>query len=330
MSLKSIFQQGMQERRRRKSLGKLGREVKEKEKTLEGLLTTLGRKAWESGQDISSFKELGKSLQETQKALDELEKQAEEMRSRQEKLEEKRTRENDHYEAERKGVEGKKRDLDKRIKEQNGQLEGGRNENLQARTRLAEIALERSPLMTQADAAASGEEKKAEAVRKLELLKQEEKALQAGINAREEAGKPIEMLVSSLREESDQVQKQLDDLRKKQKEVVGELDKQISELKSELTRNKDRLGEIKQQREVHYHGLGEKLAESGGDIPAPVEEKAAVDKVRGVITDFRAQISALEEQKDEDQVSAYKKMWVILIGGILLLAAIVVGSILLL
>lgn len=330
MSVKSIFQQGMQEHRRRKSLGKMGREVKEKEKTLEGLLTTLGRKAWESGQDISRFKELGKTLQETQKTLDELGTQAEDLRSRQEKLEEKKTKETERYETDRKGVEGKKRDLDKRVKDQNEQLEEGQGEIRKAQARLAAIALERSQLKAKSEDAAATEEEKADLARKLDLLTQEEKALQAGINARAEAAKPIEMLVSSLREESDQVQKQLDELRKKQKEVVDDLDKRITEVKNELSRNSTRLGEIKKKRESLYHDLGEKLADNGTDFPKLAEEKAAVDNVRRESTALAAEITALEARKDATQVSAYKKMWAILIGGLVLLAAIVVGLILLL
>ena len=58
MGLKTIFQEGMKERKRRKSLSKVNNEFKEKEKVHAAQLTALGQKAWEAKTDISAFADL--------------------------------------------------------------------------------------------------------------------------------------------------------------------------------------------------------------------------------------------------------------------------------
>ena len=329
MSLKIIFEQGMQERRRRRALVKQGRDLKDKQKALEENLVNLGHKAWESKTDISIFPELQSTLNEAQKALDALAAGGEELRKQQQKLEDKRKRETERLDTTRKGVEGKKRDLDKRIHEQNSQLEADRKETRRANERLTAIERERSQLETTGTDSAAGEEEKIDAVKKMDLFGQEERALRAGIDARLTAGKPIEILVSSLQEESDQMQKQLDDLREEQKEILGELDKKVTAVKNDLSDNKTRTQEMEGRRDSQYRSLGEKLADAWDDYPGLAEEKAAVDKVRGEQDTIQAEITGLEHQKDEGRVGAYKKMMAMIVGCILLLIALIVALVLL-
>ena len=72
MGLKSIFQEGMKERKRKKSLGKISNEFKEKEKVHSGHLTALGQKAWEAKTDISAFADVQAALGSAQQNLDDL------------------------------------------------------------------------------------------------------------------------------------------------------------------------------------------------------------------------------------------------------------------
>jgi len=329
MSLKSIFQQGMQERRRRRALGKHGRELKEKQKMMEKNLSELGRKAWESKSDISAFPDIKSFLDEAQTSLDELDSRKEELEKQLNELEEKKNRENQRLNGEIKGIEDKKNDLDKRIRNQNSQLETDQKETRQAQARLAAIALERSQSEAKGSDPAAGPEDKEDSVRKLDLLKQEERALQAGINAREEAGKPIEILVSSLREESEGLQKQLDEQRKERNTIVSGFDERIAAVKSNLSKNNSDRGEMIGKRDSQYRLLGEKLAADTMERPGLEKEKAAVIQIRDTQAAIQAEIDGLENEKDEKLVSAYKKMMAMIIGGVLLLAAVVVALVIL-
>ncbi len=330
MSVKTIFQEGMKERRRRKSLGKKSSEFKEKEKALAERLTALGEKAWEAKMDISAFADVRGALGEAQKTLDELKVQEEGIREQQRQAEEKKKQENDRLAAAQKEVEEKKRDLDKRLDEQKDILQAGQKEAQQSRERLAAIGRERSQLQGKSDMPEAGEAEKSEIARGLELLDKEEKALQAAISAREEAGKPVAALISSLQQESGQMKKRMDDLRQEQKQVISELDKKIAALKNDMAKNGEKAREADAMRKQNYRALGEKLAQAGTADPGLAAEMAAAAAARSEMEGVQAMIGGLERQKDEGQVNAYKKMLTILIGGIVLLAALAVALVLLL
>ncbi|HDP93959.1 MAG TPA: hypothetical protein ENN40_01200 [Candidatus Aminicenantes bacterium] len=330
MSLKTIFQQGMAERRRRKSLGKKGKQIKKQEKILNERFTALGKKAWESKSDISSFADAKTALEEAQRNLDELKKHDQGLEQRKQELEEKKRNESERLDTARKGVEEKKRDLDQRLDEQKKILQEAEKKSKTAKDRLAAIGREQTQLENKSAGPESTEAEKAEAGKMPALLQQEAEALQAGIDAREESTKPVKDLAGSLEQGMNGLEKQLDELRKEEKQIISDLDKKIAAVKSELTQNKQKSNEIEKGLQNNQKALGEKLADSGEKFPGLEEELAAVATVRTEMSGVQAAISGLEEQKDEAQVGAYKKMLAIIIGGLVLLAAIVVGLILLL
>ena len=338
MSLKTIFAEGMKERRRRKSLGKQGGEFRIKEKAFAERLTALGQKAWETnavppraeGADISAFSDLQAALAAVQKTLDELRAQEEQLQKQKQGTEERKKEENDRLAAAQKEAEEKKKDVDKRLGEQKRALQTGLKEMQNSRDRLAAIARERSQLQSRSAVPETGEAEKVEIAKGLDLLDKEAAALQTSINAHEAAGKPVEALVSQLQEGSNQMKKRLDDLRQEQKQVISEQDKKIAALKSELAKNSEQAREADGKRQLSFLSLGEKLADAGSVDPGLSGEMAAVSAARNEKDGVQAMIGGLERQKDEGQVNAYKKMLAILIGGIVLLAALAVVLVLLL
>ncbi len=324
MGMKEIFQEGMKERRRRKSLGKKGNEFKEKEKALAGRLTALGEKAWEADTDISAFADLRSALNEAQKTLDELKVQEEQIQKQHRETEEKKRQENNRLGAALKEAEEKKRDLEGRLNEQKSALQAGQKEAQGARDRLAAVSRERGQLAGKAAGTEASEAEKAEIAKGIGLLDQETTALQAKIGSCEEAGKPVAALVASLQDGITQAKKQIEALRQEQKQVISDLDKQLAALKSDLAKNGEKTREADAQRKQNYLALGEKLAQSGSADPGLAAEMAAAAAARSEMEGVQAMIGGLERQKDEGQVNAYKKMLGLLIGGIVLLAALAV------
>lgn len=329
MSLKTIFQEGQKERRRRKSLGKVGSELKEKDAVLAAQLTALGQKAWEAKADISAFADQQAALADVQTTLNDLQAQAEQLQGQKQESEEKKKLENDRLASGQKETEEKKRELDKNLARQNSTLQAGRKESQQARDRLAAMARERSQLLSKLADPEANEAEKGEISKGLDLLAKEETALQTGITAREEAGKPIAALAASLQEGSNQMKKQLDDLRQEQKQITAELDKKISVAKNDLAKNGEKVREAESRQRLNFKTLGEKLSAARCSDPNLAAETAAVQNARNELEGVQAMMGGLQRQKDDTQVSAYKKMVAIIIGAIVLVAAIAVALILL-
>ncbi len=327
MSLKTIFQEGQKERRRRKSLGKVGNELKEKENALAARLTALGQKAWEAKADLSAFVDLQAALGDGQRALNDLKTQAEQLEKQKQESEEKKKRETDRLAAAQKETEVKKQELDKCLAEQKSALQAGQRESQQARDRLAAMARERSQLQSKIADPEANEAEKGEITKGLDLLAKEEAALQTGINACEEAGKPIAALAASLQEGSNRMKKQLDDLRQEQKQITSELDKKISAAKSDLAKNGEKVREAENRQRLNFKALGEKLSAVRSIDPNLAAETAAVQNARNEMEGVQAMLGGLERQKDDTQVRAYKKMMAIIIGGSVLIVAIAVALI---
>jgi myosin heavy subunit len=330
MGLKTIFQEGMKERKRKKSLNKVSSELKDKEKTHTAQLTALGQKAWEAKADISAFPDLKAALGEAQEALDDLRAQAERLQKQKQDGEAKKKQENERLSAGQKEAEGKKREADGRLNEQKNTLQGGQKEMQRTMARLAAIAKERVQLQSKSANPETTEAEKGEIVKGLGLLAGEEAELKTANQAREEAGKPLAAALASLQEESGQLQKQLEGLRQEQKKVTSELDKQIAALNNDLARNAEKTMEAEGRQRLDFKSLGEKLAAAQGVAPDIAKEMTAVLNARAEMEGVQSLIGGLERQKDEGQVSAYKKMMAIIIGGVVLVAALVVVLLILL
>lgn len=330
MSVKSIFQEGMKERRRRKSLGQRGRELKEKEQALDSRLTALGQKAWEANADISAFAGLHTALGEAQRTIDDLRGQAEQLLKQQQESEEKRTRESSRLAAAVKEAEEGLQGVQRSLGEHKGTLQAAQREAQRSRERLAAVARERGQLQGKAAGADASEAEKGEIAKGLALLEKEEASLQSGLAASEAASRPAAALVTSLQEQAEGARKKLEALRQEQKQVLGELDKALAALKDGLARNAEKARAAEALRGKSYRELGEKLAAAPAVDPGLAGEMAAVVAARSEREGIQAMIGGLERQRDQAQVSAYKKMTAIFIGGALLLLAIVVALVVLL
>jgi chromosome segregation ATPase len=324
MSLKSIFQDGMKERKRKKSLGKVNHEFKDKEKAHAGQLTALGQKTWEAKTDISAFPDLRIALKDTQKNMDDLRAQAEQLQKQKQDSEAEKKQENDRLSAVQKQVEEKKLESDKRLNEQKSTLLAGEKETQQAANRLAAIAAERAQLQGKSTNPTTVETEKLEIAKRMGVLAKEEEQLHVAIKMMAEAGKPVGTLIAALQEGSAQLQKQVEGLRNEQKKMLAEMDKKIAAMNSDLSKNSEKTKETESKQKLDFKHLGEKLVAAKITDPGLAKEISAVLKARTEMEGVQALIGGLERQKDEVQVSAYKKMMAIIIAGIVLLAAIIV------
>jgi len=330
MSLKTIFQEGMKERKRKRSLGKVNTEFKEKERTFAAQLTALGQKAWEAKTEIAAFPDLRAALGDAQKALDDLQALADQLLKQKQENESEKKRESERLGAAIRDAEEKKRGTDGRINEQKNALQSGLKETQKASGRLAAITRERAQLQNKGSAPAAADTEKGEIARGLELLAKEEAELKTASQAREEAGKPVAAAIASLQEEAAQMQKQLDGLRQEQKRIIAELDKKLAATNGDLAKNSEQQKEAEGRQKLNFRILGEKLAAAQGVHPDIAREMAAMLNARAEMDGVQSLIGGLERQKDEGQVSAYRKMKAILIGGLILAAAIIVILVILL
>jgi hypothetical protein len=323
MSLKSIFQEGMKERKRRKSLGRVSTQFKEKEKTHAAQLTALGQKAWEAKSNLSAHPEQTEALGGLQKALDDLRAEGERLKGQKREGEAERKRESERLGSAQKGAEERKRETDGRLDAQRKVLQEAQAEIQRAAGRLAAIAGERGQLQARSASPAAAEADKTGIAAELERLAQEEAGLKAAVSAREESGKPVAAQIAALQEEAARLQKQVDDLRAEQKRVLAEADRKIAALGVEIKKNSDKVREAETRQNEEFMRLGEKLAAAASMDPNLAKEMSAVQGARAEMDGVQALISGLERQKDKAQVSAYKKMLAIIAGGVVLLLAIV-------
>ncbi|MCJ7523766.1 MAG: hypothetical protein MUP71_00925 [Candidatus Aminicenantes bacterium] len=324
MSLKSIFQEGMKERKRKKSLGKISNEFKEKEKVHAGQLTALGQKAWEEKTDISAFADVQAALSSAQQNLDDLRTQAETIQKQKQDSETAKKQENDRFSANQKEMEEKKRDVDRQLNEHKNAWQTLQKEMGQATSRLAAIAAERIKLNGKTADAAIPETEKTEIAGQLADLAKEEEELKTRSKENEESGKPLQLQMASRQEESGKLQKQIESIRAEQKKMLAEMDKKIATLNNELSTNSEKTREADKKQKLDFKILGEKITGGQHVDPNIAKEVAAVLTARTEMEGVRALIGGLERQKDGLQVSAYKKMMAIVISGIALVAAIIV------
>ena len=223
MGLKSIFQEGMKERKRKRSLGKVSNEFKEKEKVHAVQLTVLGQKAWEAKADISAFADLQTTLGAAQNNLDDLRAQSEKLQAQKQENEATKKREDDRFAASQKEAAEKKRDVDRRLDEQKNAWQTLQKEVGQATSRLAAIAAERSKLEQQNRGRHPGRSGKKRSNRKTGRPGQEEDELKAAPKEKEEPGKTLPLQIAPCRRSRIRLHKQIESIRAEQKKTISEI-----------------------------------------------------------------------------------------------------------
>jgi predicted nucleic acid-binding Zn-ribbon protein len=330
MGLKSIFQEGMKERRRKKSLRSKKNEFKSKEKSYGEQLTALGKKAWEAKIDISIFGDLKAALGNVQKNLDDLRAQAEKLLKQKGESEAVKKQENDRLNSGQNEMEEKKRDVDRRLNEKKNAWQALQKEAEQATSRLAAIAVESTRLGGKTADTATAETEKNEIAKQLASLAKEGEELKARIKEKEESSEPINLQIAPLQEETGQLQKQIESIRAEQKKMSAEMDQKIVSLTKEMDGTKSKITESEKMQNLDFNRLGEKLATAQHQDPNIAKEIAAARTVKTEMEGIQSLMGGLERQKDESQVSAYKKMMAIIISGIVLLTAIIAALFILL
>ena len=299
-------------------------QLKDKQGLYAGLLTALGQKAWESHVAIDAFGELKTALGETKMILDEMQARTAELGRQKQQAERDKKQELDRLAAGQKEMEENKRGADSRLNEQKNALLAAQKEAVQAKNRLEAISRERAQLEGKTADAAASEAEKNESTAKIAALSQEAQEFAAKASEREEAGKNFSEKIAPLQEESSRLQKRIDDIRAEQRKVGSEADKKIAALAVELTTIDGKFKEAEKTQARNFNRLGESLAAGQSKDPGIAKEIAAVQGAKAEMDGIQSLLGGLERQKDEGQVSAYRKMTVILVGAAVLVAAILV------
>ena len=276
MGLKLLFQEGMKERRRRKSLRQGKNELQKKEENYGRQLTALGQKAWEAKINITAYADLQSRLTAGQKQLDDLRVQAEKLQKQKKAAAEEKKRENERFAAAQKEVQTKKKAADKNLQEQKNTLNALQKDAEQAANRLKAIAIERMQLEIKNAAAATPGIERTAGQNKLAGMAIEEGELKTKVREKAEAGQVGATKINPLQEEVDRLQKQIDAARAEQKQVVGDWDKKISALNQEITGSDNKKIETEKIQNANYRQLGEKLAAGGGGHEKINPELAAI------------------------------------------------------
>ncbi len=324
MELKTIFQEGLKERRRKKSMRQGKNQLKDRQVLYAGLLTALGRKAWESQVAIDAFGELKAALGTTKTLLDKAQAQAAELGRQTQQAENDKKRELDRLAAGQKELEENKRKVDSGLSEEKNALQSAQKEAEQAKNRLGAIGREREQLEKKAADAALGEAEKSAGIARIAALVQEAQELEAQAGEKEAAGKKIGARIAPLQEEAGQLQKRIDDIRAGQKKIGSEADKKIAALATELKTLDGRIKEGEKTQSLNFNRLGEGLSAARSKEPGIAKEMAAVQGAKAEMEGIQSLLGGLERQRNEGQVSAYRKMMAVLIGGAALVAAILV------
>jgi len=324
MNIKQIFAEGKKERIRRKSLSRGQGDLKAKEEALAGRLTDLGRRAWAEKSDISAFPELKSALESQQAENDGLKQSLDDASKRKEGKESAKKLESERFDAERLAVEEKMKETDGRLNGEKDLLKTLQKSLNQTESRSAQIHKERDQLHKKIADPATPAEDKAAGAKSLQGLGTEEAGL---LETRKSQGEAIKIQTDKiipLQAESDALQKQIKDILAGQKATMGEFDKTLGEIGKEVDGLQAKMKEAEKVQAETFRQLGEKLASSRAATPCLHTELGAVKEAEREVGEIKARIADLGNQGSPEAASAYKKMTTILVGGILLVIALIV------
>lgn len=330
MSIKQIFQAGMQEAKRKSALSKEKKNLSEKEKLLYGQLTALGKKAWEANLDLGSYGNAKELIANTQGQVDNVNTHLADLEKQKQDLENKKKTENETFNAQRKEVEDKKKDVDTRLNNEKKQLKDAQREAENAGNRLKQIAREEEQLNARAAAPTTTPEQKTEIQGKLDAFAKEKEDLNKKQASAAEAAKAAEQRVKPLEEESAAQQKEIDRIKDEQKKTIGQLDESLSKIGKEISTDKNKQAELTKEQDKNFQQLGEKLA--GAQVPdgAVASELTAVNTIKKEMETAQVGIQSLEHQGSAASQSAFSKMVGLIILFVVVIIAIIVALVMLL
>ncbi len=330
MSIKQIFQEGMQEFKRKSALGKEKKNLSQKEKLLSEQLTALGKKAWESNLDLGSFGNAKELIANAQGQIDSVNNHLADLEKQKQDLENKKKEQNEAFNSQRKAVEDKKKDVDTRLNNEKKQLKDAQRDADNAGNRLKQIAREEEQLNARAAAPVTTAEQKTEIQGKLEAFAKEKEDLVKKQASAAETAKVTEQKVKPLEEESTTHQKEIDRIKDEQKKTIGQLDESLSKIGKEISSEKNKLVELTKGQNGNFEQLGGKLAAAQVTDGAVASELTTVNATKKEMENAQAGIQSLEGQATDASQSAFSKMVGLIILFVLVIVAIIVALVMLL
>ncbi|MCX6582874.1 MAG: hypothetical protein NT166_22085 [Candidatus Aminicenantes bacterium] len=330
MGLKQIFQEGMQEYKRKSALGKEKKNLSQKEKLLSEQLTALGKKAWDSKLDLGGFGNAKDLIANAQEQMDGVNNNLAELEKQKLDLENKKKEQNEAFNAQRKEVEDKKKDVDTRLNNEKKQLKDAQREADNAGNRLKQIAREEEQLNARAAAPTTTEEQKTEIRGKLEAFTKEKEDLEKKQASAAETAKAQEQKVKPLEEESATHQKEIDRIKGEQKKTIGQLDESLAKIGKDISADKNKQAELTKEQNGHFGQLGDKLAAAQVTDGAVASELTAINTTKKEMENIQVGIQSLEHQATDASKSAFSRMVGLIILFVVVIIAIIVALVMLL
>jgi DNA repair exonuclease SbcCD ATPase subunit len=324
MNIKEIFQQGMNEFKRRSALRKTKRLLWQKEKLYSQQLTSLGKKAWESRIDITTYGTLKDIISTTQEQHEGLRTQLEQLEKQRQETEDKRKQENDTFESRRKEVEEKKKEVDSRLDKEKKVLKGAQKESDNAKNRLNHIPKEEEQLKQKAADADTSNIERAEIQKKLDAFVLEKEVLDKKIKDAEETIKNTNEKITPIEEESKKLQNQINDIRAEQKEVIGKLDQSLAETREKINDCNKKLGVLNKEQDAYFEQLGERLAAAGVGDEAVSAEFAEVRTTEKDMADIKVNIDQLDQEETPTSRRSFWTMISLVIASVVVIILVII------
>lgn len=330
MSIKQIFQEGMQEAKRKSALGKEKKNLSQKEKVLADQLTALGKKAWDANLDLGGYGNAKELIANTQGQIDSVNTHLADLEKQKLDLENKKKAENETFNSQRKEVEDKKKEVDARLNTEKKQLKDAQREADNAANRLKQIAREEEQLNARAAAPTTTPEQKTEIQGKLDAFVKEKEDQNKKQASATETAKAAEQRVKPLEDESATHQKEIDRIKDEQKKTIGQLDDSLAKIGKEISADKTKQAELSKEQNKNFQQLGEKLAAAQVADGAVASELTAVNTTKKEMENVQVGIQSLEHQATDASKSAFSKMVGLIILFVVVIIAIIVALVMLL
>lgn len=325
MGIKSIFQAGFRELKRKSTLHKERGGLSEKEKELAGKLTLLGKKAWDSKIGIQSFGNLNEALKLVEEKRKEIGAKVDGLNKEISGLEEKKKAENAKFEALLKDLETKKKPVDAELKSEKDKFGKAWKETDSIQNRLKGIPDDQEKIRKKMAEGQTQPQVVAENEKKLAALKAEQEQLQQKLPDLSKIIQASQEKITPLEGKSGRLEGEIKDVKDQHKRVIDDIDKSLSTAKSAVQEWGQKQKEVSRQQDQNYQALGTKLFEANVADTAVGAELAAAQAVKKDMERIQAGIQSLEGQKTVVPRGAVWKMVGVVLLFLVIIAAIAVG-----
>ncbi len=323
MGIKEIFSDGVNELKRKKAILDIRKKIRNKEKIFSGQLMLLGKKAWESKVDISSFEKLNTSLKGIQDEFtNNLNLQSELEKTNQSKENEKIS-ENDKFAKKLKIVMDKKLPIDNELLEEKKILQENQGKTGLIQKRFKKIPQEEESLQIKLSNAEITAEEQSATMEKIEILKNEREKLKSELSGLSLISEEISKKLQPLEDSSALYQKEINKISDEKNTVIGELDKIISKTKNEMAELKPKQNELNLKRNENFRELGKAISGTNNSDTNISSELLEVKNSQNEINSLTAEKEKLEKIGENSKSNPLLKMTGIIFGAIITIALII-------